>query len=232
MRLKIVHWSDSHGERRKLPDADLYINTGDNNQDFPERYYPRQKWLNPYYRTSREREREKQPEWVKRNPYVIPREGAPVVIVRGNHDFVSFAEQFPDNPVYEIQPDENPTQMEYELFGLRIGGFRGVGRIDGESMDELTNHDWTERWQYWSRYWDIIVTHTPPARILDKAYGGYRYGCERYAEYLNDRFYETENPPKLCCFGHVHESGGKIETIEGTIFSNAATKINIIELEV
>jgi Icc-related predicted phosphoesterase len=230
-KIKIVHWSDAHGEIRKLPDADLYINTGDNNQGFPVRVTPRSLQANAYWGTDKAHEKAKQAEWVTRNPIIIPRKNAPVVMVRGNHDFASFAGQFLDNPVYEIQPDTNPHQMEFELFGLRIGGFRGINYIAGEWCDEFRDSDWTEKSQYWSRHWDVVVTHAPPNGILDKVWNE-RCGSREYTSYLNKRWYEDENPPKLCCFGHIHECGGQTEVIEGTIFSNAATRVNLVELEI
>ncbi len=63
---------------------------------------------------------------------------------------------------------------------------------------------------------DVLMTHTPPRGILDFSnFTQAPAGCQ----YLADRVAEIK--PKVHCFGHIHESYGRIDTDE-TIFVNAA----------
>lgn len=61
---------------------------------------------------------------------------------------------------------------------------------------------------------DILVTHQPPAEILDKA-GKRRYGSQSLLKRI------AEVKPKLHLFGHIHDSYGHCE-IDGTTYCNSA----------
>lgn len=61
---------------------------------------------------------------------------------------------------------------------------------------------------------DVLVTHEPPAMILDESQG-IHWGNA----FLKKRIYEVK--PRYHLFGHVHGAGG-IETYDGIVFSNAA----------
>jgi Icc-related predicted phosphoesterase len=74
---------------------------------------------------------------------------------------------------------------------------------------------------YIGDYWDLIpydtdilVTHGPPAYVLDKCPGG-NVGCDRLLETVQDI------KPKYHVFGHIHESAGDINIFD-TQFINAA----------
>jgi len=64
---------------------------------------------------------------------------------------------------------------------------------------------------------DILITHTPPHKILDKTL----YGVNAGSKALKEVSKELKNL-KLHIFGHIHESSGKIQ-IGQTIFCNAAS---------
>ncbi|KAF5391892.1 hypothetical protein D9757_001727 [Collybiopsis confluens] len=54
---------------------------------------------------------------------------------------------------------------------------------------------------------EILITHTPPYRTLDKTHSGKHAGCRNLAERL------TSNDLKNCrlhVFGHIHEAAGAI----------------------
>lgn len=63
---------------------------------------------------------------------------------------------------------------------------------------------------------DILITHGPPAGILDRCQDGYRAGCHS----LKDRIGKVK--PKIHVFGHIHEDGGKVEEGKNTKFFNAS----------
>ena len=62
---------------------------------------------------------------------------------------------------------------------------------------------------------DILVTHGPPAGILDRTFAGIHVGCA-------DLLAATRRVrPTLHVFGHIHKSYGSTK-ISGTTFVNAA----------
>ena len=62
---------------------------------------------------------------------------------------------------------------------------------------------------------DVLLTHGPPAGILDLCPDGSRVGCED----LYKRVIEVK--PELHVFGHIHHSYG-MQLFNGTIFVNAS----------
>ena len=62
---------------------------------------------------------------------------------------------------------------------------------------------------------DVLITHGPPAGILDQTYEGQHVGCADLRRYV------SMIKPKVHIFGHIHESYGR-EKKEGTVFVNAS----------
>ena len=56
---------------------------------------------------------------------------------------------------------------------------------------------------------DVVLSHIPPLGVLDRALTGAHIGCGR----LRSRFAAWAAPPRLWCFGHVHESYGAERTV-------------------
>lgn len=164
---------------------------------------------------------------------------APVVVVRGNHDFTDLAPAFEGGPVFEINLD--PTRT-IEIGGLKIGGFRGIPFIRGTWSDELQRGklpgmvdrsdileptDLETICEQLPKDLDIVVSHTPAYGILDNY--GVPLGSEALMTYFNRRNYEGPKPVRAHCFGHIHESHRTV-TLGDTIFSNAATGFNTFEI--
>lgn len=72
-----------------------------------------------------------------------------------------------------------------------------------------------EKWAMIPEGVDVLVTHGPPAKILDSTWDGRHVGCSD----LMDRVLKVR--PKLHVFGHVHHSYGEA-TFDGMHFVNAA----------
>ena len=70
---------------------------------------------------------------------------------------------------------------------------------------------------------DVLVTHTPPAGVLDVSSRGQALGCPHLTARL------SALSPALHCFGHVHRSAGS-EVIGGTTFVNATSVNSQFEL--
>jgi Icc-related predicted phosphoesterase len=231
--IKIVHFSDWHllgPTDRKLPEADLYVCTGDMLPNFPVlntrggigRTLGR--WIiNP------DNEKQKQEEWIQKvgsisNIFGTP--DAPVVVVRGNHDFTDLAPLFSGSKVYEIG---NDASVAHEVIGLRIGGCRGIPYIVGFWSDELSDADFDDRVRKLPNDLDLIVTHSPPQGCLDQFPPGVSLGSRALAGHLL-RSNIIGRAPRAVMFGHIHESCGK-GYYGSTVVSNAATTVNVIEID-
>ena len=63
---------------------------------------------------------------------------------------------------------------------------------------------------------DVLVTHGPPAGILDRVVDGRSVGCADLLDAVR------RVRPLLHVFGHIHEAYGEVER-DGTRFVNAST---------
>lgn len=244
--MRIVHFSDWHGDKCELPPGDLYICTGDMLKDYPEKIGKRQlrqgkiqitmddTWINPrrqvYY----------QARDVRDNNYrdLLGTPEAPVVVCRGNHDFVSLAGLFDGGAVYEI----GKSITTFQIGDLIVGGVRGIRYIAGEWSDEIREPDIDELFERLPYTLDILVTHAPPYGMMDGQpnFAGRpaRYGVKGLGNYMTSQFYHQwsagEKKLKLHCFGHIHEGFG--QRVDGDVshricFSNAATGFSVFELD-
>lgn len=248
--MRIVHFSDWHGGAFDLPPADLYACTGDMLPNF--RVYDidlksggRAVWEHnldllgeppvpqpPGSFVKRPpdpaRERDLQARYLKEkgHGYMRKRLGtpeAPVICCRGNHDFVDLRPMF-GGRVFEIGEDATV----WSRFGpLKIGGVRGVRRHRGRWSDELTEADFSDRARQLPSDLDVLITHAPPAGILDDAPAG-SIGLSSLRSYAA-RHDPSLQPLKAHLYGHVHEAKGTV-AFGGTLFSNAATGWHVIDL--
>lgn len=228
--ISICHASDWHGYWYELPPADLYIFTGDMLHNYPimtGAKYDRSYSFPGAGKIEVANERKKQTQWLEheKNKGGLRRylgdPGAPVVLVRGNHDFVDYGEYF-GGDYFEVNEDSTRAKTYY---GLKIGGFRGIPPIGGNWSDELNQVERLSRVSKLPDDLDIVVSHVPPKGILSCI-----WGCTEYAWLVNKWLYERKHKPKLCCYGHIHEDGGKFEIHGGIKFVNAACQHVIIRL--
>lgn len=246
----ICHFSDWHGRTHELPFADVYVCTGDMLPNFPlmhfedrgdgaETWEPNVQLVgeearpNPTHRglsylgrsLVREREVEKQSTWVERNACyrdLFTNRDAPVVVVRGNHDFVDLAPLFVGGPVLEVRE----PWTEGWAAGRTWVGCRGINYIAGEWSDELRAAEFDERSRSLPDTGDILVSHAPPAGILDEDIG--RWGAQALMSYHTRRSV-SGRPLRAHLFGHVHGTP-RTTNIGGTLFSNAATGWLVVEI--
>jgi Icc-related predicted phosphoesterase len=224
--MKICHFSDWHGalcEGGDPTEADLYVCTGDMYPNFPIRTYGR-----IFIDAHAEEQAQKswaagQGSWRK----FLGSPDAPIIVVRGNHDFTEVAPMF-GGEIYEIGLDSNTT---FNVLGLKVGGFRGVNRIGCGWSDEFNQLEMDELARDLPLDLDILVTHSPPFDILD--FYGQPLGSKAISAHLNNRKMKalakaSEDKPLLHCFGHIHEGAGVVK-IENTTFSNASLRYNELE---
>jgi Icc-related predicted phosphoesterase len=207
--MRVVHFSDWHWNFEKLPAADLYVCSGDMYRD----------WMMPAKQV-----RIKQYALVHkftRGPHPGFRQylgspDAPIVCVRGNHDYADLAPLFFEdcNLIHEFIDNE-----VIEVEGLRITGHRGIPYINGSFSDEIFRADLIDKVRMMADDCDLYVTHYPPADVWDNGYG--------LEGMLNWFEYNTKNV--LHMYGHIHEAGGQVLEHGHVTFSNAATTYNVIE---
>lgn len=231
--MKIVHFSDWHAELYSIPEADIYICTGDMLPNDPR---IEDDWGRGWTRViDHKHEEEYQWNWFTRKfdhkgktfRKFLGSPDAPVICVRGNHDFTNLAPCF-GGEVYEVQ---DPSEV-FEVKGLRIGGFRGIRYIAGEWADEIRHEDFNSIIGKLPYDLDVVISHAPPLGLMDDVWGEY-CGIRQYTSYINrcefEKTYE-EKRPRLYCFGHIHHRHGIVTWDNGTIISNAATTHNVIEI--
>lgn len=208
----IGHISDLHGDLRKLfastAHPDVWVFSGD---IFPNETRGDRAIEVPY-----------QTEWFKSIMGLLISRlgGAPVLWVEGNHDYVNLAtllrEKGYDN-AWDI------TQSPFEIGGHRFVGMAGINWIEGEWNGET--HDFREKVDHaFSQDPTILVTHAPPAGILDEV-GGYG------VKYLTTAL--TYHPHRIGThlFGHCHADAGQDREEMGIHFYNGACTVRFIEVQ-
>lgn len=101
------------------------------------------------------------------------------------------------------------------IHGLKFWGAPWVPMLDGHAFFAEDKKLETA----WSRIpedVDVLITHTPPAGVLDRSSGEASLGCP----FLTDALQRVK--PRLHCFGHVHAAAGR-EDRDGTTFVNATS---------
>lgn len=221
--MKIVHFSDWHGSLdEQLPEADLYVCTGDMLPNFTSHTFRNQ------YESSLQMEFVEG--WIRSFgsfSKLFSSKDAPVVCVRGNHDYIDLKHLFSGcNFVHEFVENEL-----IEVNGLKITGHRGIPYIYGTWNDEIKRDD-LKNIAFDMPSADIYLTHYGPQFVLDSdrppnqgyADRGRHYGLEGLSDNLLSRGNKAVH-----CFGHVHECTCEIEKIGSIRFSNAALGFNVIE---
>jgi Icc-related predicted phosphoesterase len=192
--------SDLHGSEPEMPGGDLLIVAGDmTGRDEPSQ------WIN-FFAWLRAQEYEKK------------------VIIGGNHD--NFLQECASTKEIREIGLRWGDECDYlkdsgcEFGGLKIWGSpwtRSFVGMNPECM-AFTLRTEDELDYYWDKIpedTDILVTHSPPAGILDNTSRKYRVGSSSLRKQLEVLH------PRLHVFGHIHQGYGKEEHGK-TIFVNAA----------
>ncbi len=195
--------SDLHGFLPKLDGGDLLIVCGD--------------------LTARDEEKEyfEFQEWLEHQDYKR------MIVISGNHD--NWIEKhgtigFPD---FDGQKMEYLFDSGTEFEGLKIWGSpwsltfpRMNPHCKAFTVD--TDAELYDKFVQIPQDTDILITHMPPRGIYDGIYRN-----DMYIEYdcvgsTCLRSISMEIEPKIHCFGHIHEHGGKVLDLGLTKFVNAS----------
>ncbi len=105
------------------------------------------------------------------------------------------------------------------LFGLKIWGcpttlqFRSVAHAFQKESEEML----CQEWESLPSDTDLLITHSPPFKILDKTKRGMNGGSPSLAAQVSSRI-----KPILHQFGHIHEAYGVVQ-VDDTLCVNAAS---------
>ncbi len=200
--MKILVISDTHGRHNelKLAQADVLVHAGDLTNDVG------RKSLRDFLI------------WFEKQDFQYK------CFCAGNHD--GAFEKWPDLARAMVK-EVAPSAIYLENSEVIINGLKFYG-----SPITPTFYNWyfnKDRGEQIKRYWDMIpsdtdvlITHGPPYGVLDKAMredfpGAYENaGCKDLLDAIK------RVRPKLWVGGHLHHCGGQTQTIDGTIFCNAA----------
>lgn len=235
--MRIVHVSDSHWGFYRYPEADLYVFTGDEYDNYlrltklskknkKKLDYLGQDGHGGSYIVDKRHEAEMQ---LKAAKNFAGRGGikkclgspdAPIVCVRGNHDFADLAPLFDGcNLAHEFKNNE-----VIEVAGLRITGHRGVPPINGAWNDEMSEPDLVARFRAMDPDCDLYLTHYPAGGV-DLDLPG-RWGLNECENWFH---YQAKRKHIIHMFGHIHECGGLAVRRGDIWFSNAARCHNVFE---
>jgi Icc-related predicted phosphoesterase len=213
--MRIVCLSDTHNHHGSItvPDGDLLIHAGDLTG------------------------RGTMPEVLAANRWLGTLPHRHKVIIAGNHDF-----GFEREPALFRSLITNAVYLQHEaaeIEGLKLFGSPYTPWFHNWAFNVQEPAEMARLWAQVPDATDILITHGPPAGVLDLAGTHHPCGCEP----LLDRVKQIR--PRLHVFGHIHESAGRLDACwegKGPItFINACQlgrdyrpngNIQVIELEV
>ncbi len=190
--MRIVCVSDTHGWHRDVavPDGDLLVHAGD---------LTRKGELDTVDDFDR---------WLGGLPHRHK------VVICGNHDF-----SFQERPYEARSRLTNAVYLEdtsVTVGGLTVYGSPWQPWFGGWAFNLERGPALAAVWARIPEGTDILITHGPPAGILDRTFRGEEVGCAD----LLARVRQVR--PRLHVFGHIHEAAGRTD-LDGTAFVNASS---------
>jgi len=187
----IVCVSDTHGRHEEvaIPDGDVLVHAGD---------LTREGWLEEVAQFD---------SWLASLPHKHK------VVVCGNHDWC-----FQETPGQARALLRHAVYLQDEaavVAGLRFYGSPWQPWFLDWAFNLPRGSELAAKWAMIPEDTEVLVTHGPPAGVLDLTKRGERPGCAD----LLDRVRAVR--PRLHVFGHIHEAAGVIRDGE-TLFVNAS----------
>ena len=136
------------------------------------------------------------------------------IVIAGNHDFL-----FEQEPERARRLITNATYLQdeaVEIEGVRFWGSPWQPWFYDWAFNLPRGEALVAKWKLIPTSVDVLITHGPPAGILDRVARGENVGCADLMQAVRSR------RPRLHVFGHIHEAYGSTRA-EGTTFVNACT---------
>jgi Icc-related predicted phosphoesterase len=214
--MKIVAISDSHGQHREiiLPEADMIIHAGDVSS------------------VGRKTEVEDFLDWFSKLPYKHR------VFIPGNHDFFFdygwkastaigktrfekkyagiYSKEDVDTVLSKFPQVTYLNDSGIEVDGIKIWGSPITPWFHDWAFNRMRGDDIKRHWDLIPESTDILVTHGPVYKVLDRTLDGDLTGCEDLLAKI------TQTKVKIHICGHIHEGYGTYETGDVRKFINAS----------
>lgn len=223
MSLRILHTSDLHARTDFLLDAmrtmewDVWVDTGD---FFPNRTAGN-RHVEPGFQT-------RWTEWPALGPKLVKiLRDRPLLSVAGNHDYISLAQVVRKAGGVAHDINQGPVTVE----GLTFAGFSGIPWIAGVWNGETPQEGFVPRIAAVLELQpQVLLTHAPPAGVLDQ--DDYGESIDGYGiTALTSALFYQEHTVRHHFFGHIHEQGGKILTLNNITFHNGAEHAIVHEID-
>ncbi len=136
-----------------------------------------------------------------------------ILCIGGNHDYLLEERQRATSKIFK-----NAIYLEDQMLvhnGITFYGTPWVPFLQSHAF-HANDDELRERWSRIPKSTDILITHTPPAGVLDRSSRGLNLGCRHLTRSVSNL------APVIHCFGHVHASGGIRESGD-TIYVNASS---------
>ena len=143
-----------------------------------------------------------------------------ILCTGGNHDHL-----LEEHIKRSGNPFKNAVFLQdqsYQHKGINFYGAPWVPELRSHAFFQ-DNKGLRNKWAMIPIETDVLITHTPPFKILDQSSRGSLLGCE----YLSQELIRVA--PTLHCFGHVHASPGVLKKGR-TTYVNASSVNSQIEL--
>jgi Icc-related predicted phosphoesterase len=181
--MKTVCISDTHNQlgKIKLPEGDLLVHTGD--------------WTMRGNLTE-----------VAQFAYdlrqIVGRFPLGALVVAGNHDFLAEREPATTRMLLQIPGVTYLHDESVTINGIRFWGSPWTPWFHDWAFNLERGKEIQEKWDLIPKDTDVLLTHGPPATILDVIPNGKGVGCMDLLWTLHSV------RPKLSVFGHIHHSYG------------------------
>ena len=190
-KMKIVAISDTHGRHADivLPKGDLLIHAGDVSS-----------------RGTRAQVTDFI-DWYARQPHKHK------IFIAGNHDF--FFEKADVQEIKELIPEGisylNDSGVEIE--GVKFWGSPVTPWFYNWAFNRDRGAEIKQHWDLIPEDTQVLITHGPPSKILDKTVRGELTGCEELLSTV------LRINPRYHIFGHIHEGQGSYTHKETSFFN-------------
>ena len=190
---RLVCISDTHNrhEELDLPDGDVLVHAGD------------------FTMRGSAEETRAFAEWFLARPHRHK------VLVAGNHD--RLFEESPDEARALFGGVHYLQDSGVELEGVAFWGSPWQPEFGGWAFNLPVGAPLAERWALAPDGVDVLVTHVPPAGLMDRIVTGESIGCAELTKAL------PRIAPRLHVFGHVHECNGVHVAEPSPLSVNAAS---------
>jgi Icc-related predicted phosphoesterase len=137
------------------------------------------------------------------------------IVIGGNHDGMLERKQVVIGN--ESEAIHYLCNSGFEFEGLKIWGSPYTPKFGQWYFMENRGQDIRKHWNSIPNDTGILITHGPPYGILDEIDDHAHVGCKELKAAVQERI-----KPRMHCFGHIHECGGKIVTLGETTYVNCS----------